>query len=239
MRNGLPKSWRDRLPIVALLGSALAISGCSAGTGLGSATTAAPPPAAGSAGSPSLSEKISSFFSGSTAKSRQGVAGAQADVNCPFIDIRQGAGTLAIGPPGDNSAMALKYQGTFVRAARECSIAGTNMAVKLGVQGRLIVGPAGGPGMVDVPLRIAVVHETTAGSNTITTKLVRIPVTVGAGQPFADFTHIEEALTFPLPPPAQLDDYTIYIGFDPLAADAQDRQKSKPKPRPPRVARPG
>jgi len=233
MRESYRVFGRDRLPVVALLASAVAVSGCSAGGGFSSSTGATPPPAA--AGSPSFSEKISAFFSGSSANARQAVAGAQADVNCPSVDIRQGAGTLTVGPPGDNSAMALKYQGTFVRAARECSIAGTSMAVKLGVQGRVIVGPAGGPGTLDIPLRIAVVHETAAGSRTVTTKLVRIPVTVAAGVPFTEFTHIEEALMFPLPPPAQLDDYNIYIGFDPLAADAQDR-KSKPKPR---VARPG
>jgi hypothetical protein len=235
MRDSYRGFGRERLPIVALLAAAVAVSGCSAGGGFSSSPTGTTPPAA-AASSPSFSEKISAFFSGSSANARQAVAGAQADVNCPSVDIRQGAGTLTVGPAGDNSAMALKYQGTFVRAARECSIAGTSMAVKLGVQGRVIVGPAGGPGSLDIPLRIAVVHETAAGSKTITTKLVRIPVTVAAGVPFTEFTHIEEALMFPLPPPAQLDDYNIYIGFDPLAADAQDR-KGKPKPR--SAARPG
>jgi hypothetical protein len=218
---------RDRAAVAALLLSAVAMSGCSAGGGFGSPTGTAP----ATGGSPSFTDQISNFFSGSTANSRQGVAGAMPDVNCPFIDIRQGAGTLSVGPPGDSSAMALQYQGTFVRAARECAVAGTDLSVKLGVQGRIIVGPAGGPGSLVVPLRVAVVHETTAGSKTITTKLVRIPVTVEAGRPFTEFTHIEEALRFPLPPPAQLDDYKIYIGFDPLAADAQEKNKPKRSPR--------
>lgn len=236
MRDDHRMCWHDRVTIVALLAAAVAISGCTANGGFGSSTSTAPGPAAAS--SPSLSEKISNFFSGASAKSPQPVAGAQADVNCPFIDIRQGAGTLTVGPPGETTALTLKYQGTFVRAARECSVAGTNMSVKLGVQGRLIVGPAGGPGTVDVPVRVAVVHETPSGSQTIVTKLIRVPVTIEAGQSYADFTHIEEALTFPLPPPAQLDDYTIYIGFDPLAAEAQDKQKSKPKPKSRPAARP-
>jgi hypothetical protein len=153
------------------------------------------------------------------------------------MDIRQGASTLTIAPPGDTSPMSLKYQGTFVRAARECAVAGTNMIMKIGVQGRMIVGPAGGPGEVVVPLRIAVVQESTGGSKTVVTKLVRIPVMIGAGVPYQEFTHIEEALSFPLPPPAQLEEYTVYIGFDPLAAEAQDH-KAKPKPKP-RVGRAG
>jgi hypothetical protein len=218
---------RDRVPIAVFLLCAVAMSGCTAGGGFGSSTGTAP----SAAGSPSLGDRISNFFSGSSAQSRQPVAGAMPDVNCPLIDIRQGAGTLTVGPPGDNSAMAVKYQGSFVRAARECAVAGTDLSVKLGVQGRIIVGPAGGPGSLLVPLRVAVVHESTGASKTVATKLVRIPVTVEAGRPFTEFTHIEETLNFPLPPPAQLDDYKIYIGFDPLAAEAQDKGNVKRKPR--------
>jgi hypothetical protein len=127
--------------------------------------------------------------------------------------------------------MGLKYQGTFVRAARECAVVSGQMVMKVGVEGRIVVGPAGGPGHIDVPLRIAVVRETTAGTKTIVTKLIRIPVTVQSSTDNPTFTHVEEGLSFPMPPAGDLDDYTVYIGFDPLAADAQDRQKLKPKPK--------
>ena len=173
MRDLHRMRWCDRLPVAGLLALALAVAGCTAGGGL---STSTPAPADAS---PSFSDKVKNFFSNSTAKSRQAATGPQTDVYCPYIEIRQGASTLSIGPPGDNAAMTLKYQGTFVRAARECGVVGTDMVMKIGVQGRLIVGPAGGPGDVVVPLRIAVVHETTGGSQTITTKLIRIPVSVG------------------------------------------------------------
>jgi hypothetical protein len=113
------------------------------------------------------------------------------------------------------------------------------MVMKIGVQGRLIVGPAGGPGDVVVPLRIAVVRETTGGSQTVTTKLIRIPVSVGPGAPFSDFTHIEEGFAFPMPSPAAIEDYTVFIGFDPLALEAQDKKVAKPKPKPKAAVRPG
>ena len=129
--------------------------------------------------------------------------------------------------------MSLKYQGTFARVARECAVVDGNMLMKIGVQGRVIVGPAGGPGQVDVPLRLAVVQETPGGSTPIVTKFIRIPVTIGPNEGNALFTHIEEGLSFPLPTPTtQLDDYIAYVGFDPLSAEAQDQQKQKPKPKP-------
>src|SRR5262252_2934039 len=56
---------------------------------------------------------------------KQPVTNAQPNVECPFLDIRQGASTLTFPPPppaGGNEAMSLKYQGTFVRAARDCAV---------------------------------------------------------------------------------------------------------------------
>jgi len=216
----------DRASIGAWLALALlAGGGCSAGGGFGAPSA--------SDSSPGSSGLISSFFSGSSATSPQAVAGAQPDVNCPRVEVRMGASTLTIGPTGDKAAMSLKYQGTFARTARECAVAGGNMVMKIGVQGRIIVGPAGGPGQVDVPLRIAVVQEAPGGSTPIVTKFIRIPVTVGPNEGHALFTHIEDGLSFPLPTPtALLDDYIAYVGFDPLSAEAQDQQKPKPKLKP-------
>ncbi len=232
------RRWCDQGSVATVLSLALLASGCSAGGGGLGAPAATAPSASAPSSSPSLSQKISNFFSGSTANSKQAVAGAQTEFNCPLIDIRQGASTLTIGPGGDNAAMSLKYQGVFVRAARECSAVGGNMVMRVGVEGRIIVGPAGGPGNVDVPLRIAVVSETTASSKTIVTKLVHIPVTVTSATENPTFTHIEEGLSFPMPSAADLDNYIVYIGFDPLAAEEQSahkpkaKSKAKPKSRP-------
>jgi hypothetical protein len=226
--------WCDRASIAALLSLALLAPGCtgSGSAGAPAATASGPSPTPAPSTSSVLRDKISRFFSGASAKSPQPVAGAEPDIDCPSLDIRQGASTLTIGPTGDNAAMSLKYQGTFVRAARQCAVVGGQMVMKVGVEGRIIVGPAGGPGQVDVPLRIAVVDETPAGSKTIVTKLIRIPVTVQSSQDNPLFTHIEEGLSFPLPPAAELDNYIVYIGFDPLAAEAQEKHKEKPKAKP-------
>jgi hypothetical protein len=213
---------------VAPLVFALFVGGCSSGGTFGG-PAAAPPEAAPT--SPGLSDKISTFFSGSTAKAPQTVSGAQPDVNCPSVEIRRGASTLTLGPTGDKTAMSLKYQGEFTRAARECSIVGGNIVMKIGVQGRVIVGPAGGPGRVDVPLRFAIVQETPGGTRPIMTKFTVIPTVIGPNEGNALFTHIEEAMSFPLPTPtALLDDYIVYIGFDPLSAEAQAKQSQPSKP---------
>jgi hypothetical protein len=265
MLRSCPKVLFDCAPVVALLALACVLPGCSGGSSSifgGPAATAtsepppppppapaaaAPPPltAAASPSSNSLKDKIEGFFStaGAANEPRPVVNTQQADVDCPLIDIRQGAGTLTIPmppPDGSNDAMSLKYQGTFVRAARDCKVVNGQLVMKIGVQGRVIVGPAGGPGQIEVPLRLAVVDQTPAGSNTIVTKLVLVPVMVNSDVAGAVFTHIEDNFAFPLPSSAELDNYIVYIGFDPIGAQNQERAKprpaagakAKPKPKP-------
>jgi hypothetical protein len=216
-----------RCLVATFLSLAFLMGGCSAGGMLGGSNApAAAAPGSGSGG-------ISKFFGGSSAKSAQTVAGATPDVTCPPVEIRQGASALTIAPAGDRSAMSVKYQASFLREARECTLADGNMVMKIGVQGRVIVGPAGGPGQIDIPLRIAVVQETPGGTKPIVTKFIRIPLAVENNPEGTLFSHVEEAMSFPLPTPtAALDDYIVYVGFDPYTAAAEDNEKAKPKPAP-------
>jgi hypothetical protein len=218
------------------LALALSAAGCSSSSvttaGLVVPSAAATAVPLGNAGSGPATE----IFTGSTAKDMQTAANAEPDVNCPAVEIRRGASTLTIPPPGEHSAMTLKYQGSFVRAARECAVADGNMIMKIGVEGRVVVGPAGGPGQLNVPLRFAVVQETPTGMRPVATKFVVVPVNIDAtGNSL--FTHVEEGLAFPIPTPtALLDDYIVYIGFDPVSAEAQ--AKGPPKVRP-KTKKPG
>jgi hypothetical protein len=232
------KRWRDRAPIAALLSLTLLAPGCSGGGSLfggpAASTTApapAPVPAAASSGDRWLPADITNLFAGSSDKAPQPVAGATPDVECPYIQIREGASTLIINGAGDNAAMSLKYEGTFVRAARQCAVVAGQMVMKVGVEGRIVLGPQGGPGQINVPLRIAIVDEKPSSSKTIVTRLIVVPVMVASADDNPIFTHVEDNLSFPLPSPAaELENYIVYIGFDPLAAQAQQRHE-KPKPR--------
>ena len=144
------------------------------------------------------------------------------DLSCPEVTVRAGAGTLLLGSKasvGEVNAMDLRYQGTLVRFARECKTAAGVMTMKVGIEGRVITGPAGGPGLVEVPLRLAVVQE---GPNpkTVVSKLARVSVDVNTST--VDFTHIDPEVAFPLPRPlGALDQYVVYVGFDPTALKPQ------------------
>jgi hypothetical protein len=121
--------------------------------------------------------------------------------------------------------MKLRYQGSIGRTARECKVVGRTVQMKVGVEGRVILGPAGAPGPIDVPLRFAVVRE---GSQpqVVMSKTYRVPVTIEAASGHGAFAQIDDALTFPMPSAAEFDAYVVYVGYDPAAL-----KKAAPRPR--------
>jgi hypothetical protein len=186
-------------------------------TGCSSSRVDSAPAASG--GGSSFRDRMSNLFFGSPGTEAQALAVSAADPNqdCPVADIRSGASTLQVNAGTDNSPNTLRYQATIARLARECAVRGTTMTIKVGVQGRVVIGPAGAPGEVEVPLRYALVHEG-PDPKTILTKFYRFPVNIADGQSNVPFLHIEEDITFTVPPRGQIDNYVVYVGFDPASA---------------------
>jgi hypothetical protein len=146
------------------------------------------------------------------------------EVECPGVDIRPGASTLNIAvKPDQATAGDLRYQLSFGQTARECRVQDATMSIKVGVQGRIILGPLGAPGSVDVPLRYAVIREGPE-PRTIVTKFKRIGATIAPGQTHIQFVDIEEGLSFPLPSGEELSAYVVYVGFD----EVGDKNEKKP-----------
>jgi hypothetical protein len=215
-----------------LVGAAVGLGACSSVSNLLDSSSADKPQ---SAGAPSSSSSSSStgLLSGIGIGSATPATGEPElkpdDYPCPEVTVRPGAGTLLLGSKssvGEIGAMDLRYQGTLVRFARECMPKAGIMTMKIGIEGRVISGPAGGAGTVEVPLRLAVVQEGPE-PKTVVSKLARIPVTIGADGQSVDFTHVDPEVAFPIPRPmGTLGAYVVYVGFDPAAATPQ-----KPPPR--------
>lgn len=122
--------------------------------------------------------------------------------------------------------MGLRYQATVGRLARECRIVAGNLHMKVGVHGRLILGPMGGPGKVEIPLRIALVQE---GPTPVThwTRIERISVTIPENTAHVNFTHVEEAVVVPMPKGAEIDYYVVYVGFDAIGDEEPKKGKTR------------
>jgi len=222
------------------LAAATALAGC-ASLGLGGSDPApaptaesTPPSSQPASSNSSFTTRVKSFFAGDSgtlvASSKPAAGGAPAapQIDCPPVQYRLGAATLSVNAPGvETSALSLRYQGSFTQTARECIVRGSELTIKVGVQGRIVVGPAGGPGTVQIPLRYALVREGLE-PKVLWTKLFVFPVVIPEANLNVPFIHIEEDMTVPIPSAAEADAYVIYIGFD---ADGATPAKPAPKPR--------
>jgi hypothetical protein len=162
------------------------------------------------------------------------------DFECPPVQVRTGAATLtSSGNPAEPTALNMKYQVTIGATARECRMGSNNMVqVKVGMQGRVILGPEGGnPGTINVPLRFAVVRET-IDTKVITTQLDRVTVTMPPNDSNVLFSHVSEGMEFPMPRGGDTDSYLIYIGFDPAAEQEPKKPAPRSKPKTAKQSRP-
>jgi hypothetical protein len=217
----------------AALGLVMLLAGCSSYDSL----FGSKPSAATSSSSSSFSDRFNNILLGTpaTTTAEGGGTPPPPELDCPTVEIRQGASTYAQSAQDSGSnALALRFQANFVKTARECALRGGNVTMKVGIQGRVIVGPAGSPGPLTLPIRLAVVKEGLE-PKTIWTKFYSVPVTLPPGQPNILFTQVEEDLTVPMPPSKEFDQYVIYVGFDPEgAALEQKRKPAKPSAKPKR-----
>ncbi|MGD9767815.1 MAG: hypothetical protein AB7U62_09235 [Pseudolabrys sp.] len=203
---------------VLLLGAA--VSGCSSVGGMFGSSS-------------SSTSGSSDLLPAATGAQASATPAAPAEFDCPSVEIRAGASTLTInaaGKPTEGGALDLRYQGSIVRTARECQLVAGNVNLRVGIEGRIVLGPAGGPGNVEVPIRLAVVEEG-ANPKTIATKLYRTAVAIPPDQSNSNFYYVAEDLAFPMPRGGDIDKYVIYLGFDPQAEPA------RPQRRPARRAR--
>jgi len=158
------------------------------------------------------------------------------DYDCPEVKVRSGAATLMIGSKpgeGEPAALDVRYQGSITRTARECHLNGNTLSMKIGVEGRIITGPAGGPGSLDVPIRFAVVHEG-VNPKVVASTLGHENVSITGDR--ANFAHVEPDLSFPLPSRiTDISSYVVYVGFDAQVSQPEKKKQApahKPKKRP-------
>lgn len=214
--------------IAALLAGASLLGGCS---GLSSTVDAV-----SDTGS-SIGSRFSTLFGGNSQAAGEPSA-PQATTNsqlsCPPLSIRSGASTFTIGRPGKPAVGDdVSYQVTITRTARDCVLAQDTIGARIGVEGRIIVGPAGAPPVVDVPLRVAIVHETTNGTKAVFSKFYKISVQMPSDGSNTSYSFVAEDIDYPVPTAAQNAGYVYYIGFDP-----QGLRNAAPAPRTARRAKP-
>lgn len=224
--------WTRSIGAVACMVAAGTLAGCGGGSMFGSSGSGS-----SSSGLSSIGSRFSQLFGstsqavGETSSKTQVTQDAQdIQLTCPPVAIRSGASTLAVGLPGKPaSGSDLRYQLTISRTARDCNLNNGQITSRIGIEGRVIVGPAGAPPTVDIPLRVAVVQEGIQ-DKIVFTKFYRTSTQV-TGENVA-YSFVAEDVVYPVPTADANASYVFYIGFDP------NGMKSQPAARPHRAKKP-
>jgi hypothetical protein len=148
---------------------------------------------------------------------------ASQDINCPVVEIANDGAALRVGGP-DNASV--RYQFNISDTARECDPAGPQQAaLKIGVRGEVVIGPAGSAGTFNAPLKITVTRDsdkTDLFSQTYRVEAVTDGVTAGA------FRIVTDPITLPMQTLQLADVYSITVGFEGgTGGPSPTRQKRK------------
>lgn len=126
---------------------------------------------------------------------------------CPQVYLREGTAvhrTYAKGAKDD--PQKLIYQATLAATTRQCVQTANELKVTVLAQGRIVSGPAGNPGAVTLPIRVAA----SDGENTLYSNLNKFSVTIPA-EGTAQFVFTEANVVIP----GGAGSFAkIYVGFD-------------------------
>jgi len=132
---------------------------------------------------------------------------------CPRTVIRAGTetyrtfeGGVKRGDPG--ALNSLQFQSTITDVARECNYSPTNLNMRVGIKGRVINGPTGLTGTLNVPIRVAVANTV---NEVVYSELHQVPVTIPEGGSNALFSFVDSNINIPVPEKPNL---VVYVGFD-------------------------
>ncbi|MCW6507496.1 hypothetical protein [Lichenifustis flavocetrariae] len=134
----------------------------------------------------------------------------EATVECPTIEVQDGTASIRTYA-GAQTNENVRYGFSLGDIARECSKNGDRLVLKVGAEGRVLLGPVGAPGTFAVPIRIAVRNDAT--DKVEYSALARVSASVSAGSNEAGFTYVSEPFSVPFVAHPD-EDYVILVGFD-------------------------
>lgn len=147
------------------------------------------------------------------AKADQPEAQASGDIagGCPRFNVWTRDGNVTIyeqGRTGDG--LAVLHRGEITKTARECRLEGNRLTIKYGFSGKVLLGPRGKSGNVQLPLTVFV---TDAKRERVAQDVVRIDVPVALDKPIGYFSSVRE-VTVTLPEGSRPGEYEVFVGFD-------------------------
>ena len=217
--NGLGIAGAGRAGAVAA--ACVLLSGCGAAS-LGSLWGSSP---SASTPAPVTAAPAAQAAGGSSAAALLGGGGPfdRRELSCPYVDVREGAAAHRVyaGQPANS---AVRHQFSIADVARECRVVGDQLVIKVGIEGRVLLGPAGAPSSFTVPVSVAVRNE--ANGQFVVNRTYRVAATIPSGASNTTFSLVTEELSVPFKSLAAIEDYRVFVGFDGASSAAgSDRRR--------------
>ncbi|MBR2816169.1 MAG: hypothetical protein IKE60_16070 [Reyranella sp.] len=141
----------------------------------------------------------------------------EANFICPQVIISDGGAAIRAQAGPDSGS--LRSQVSINTVARECTPVGKDGAftLKVGVEGRILIGPAGSPGSYGATLITQVIRN----NQVIARRSARVGGAIPSGQTGADFSHVESNISVP----AGSGEVEIIVGLSPGGGEPARRRR--------------
>ncbi len=195
--------WLRTWPLAGLLAAPFCLSGCAV-------SKISNPFSAGSPDTSASAVTEDRLLETAKADSGADLPGGMS-AHCPQVVAWPRDRLLTIYQPGHvGDTLAVIHRGEITKMARECQVYADRVVVRYGFAGRILLGPKGAPGTVNMPVSIRV-----AGTDqkTLVTDKMTVSATVPPNDPAGYFSMVRE-IAFPIQVGTRPEDYKVFIAFD-------------------------
>jgi len=200
---------RSVLAVLAAI-SSMALAGC--GGQAGSVASGDPDP---------VSTKIGNLLAFNSTQAPPPPGARQQRIDCPIVQVEPGASSVRVGGPESSS---VRYQIAIGDVARECSVVNNEVVVRVGVETRTVVGPAGGPGTYTAPLRVQL--RRTGDEKVLASKTYKVGGAVGSSGSAIN-SLIADPLSAPFINEHAADDYEIVLAMGQGETEPQAKRRRR------------
>lgn len=136
---------------------------------------------------------------------------------CPQVIVADGGAAIRAQSGPDSGS--LRSQVSITTVARECTPVGKDggFTLKVGTEGRVLIGPAGNPGSYGATLIVQVMRN----NQVVARRSARVGGSIPQGQTGVDFSHVESNISVP----AGSGDVEIIVGLSPGGGEPARRRR--------------
>jgi hypothetical protein len=130
---------------------------------------------------------------------------------CPRFKIWPADRHVTVYEPGRvGERLAMRHRGSITKVARQCQINGPQVSVKYGFAGRVLMGPRGTDGMVELPVNLYLTRE---DGSKIRTERIAVEVELRRENP-VDYFSVVRTISFEAEPGTAPSSYKLFVAFD-------------------------